>query len=511
MRGSRTWKRTLAGFLAAGLVIAACGDDDDDSAEETPASEAEQAVEDAATSVAEAESEAATTVEEEAAATESSVEEEMTEESTADSGAASGEELATEGEVEVAAGTVLNLDECPDDWSATTGVDGGEIRLGMTLPQSGQLAAFGAIGEGMDAYFQYLNENDPIADQEITLELRDDAYEAGRAVANVEEMIDTGDIFAFVHFIGTPINLAARPITDEACVPQLFNSSGFPLWGDPANFPWTVGNILNYVTEANIWCDAIVEEFGEGATVAALYMNNDFGTTYQNTLQQCEGIDLVEEQLHDQAAPDVSNEMTTLAASGADVFVAGTTAAFCPQAVGSVAATEWRPRFYMSYTCNQLASFFEPVKDAAGALAADGAGVRMTNSNKVCGDPAYDDDPAIIEIREILDEYGGVTCEDGSYSTGVYYAQIVESVLRAAAELPGGLNRVNLMSALWNLDATNDFLLGGGLALDGVNDAYLTEVAQVQEVVVDDGGSLGFEPVGEVIDMEGMGGSYEGG
>ncbi len=51
--------------------------------------------------------------------------------------------------------------------------------------------------------------------------------------------------------------------------------------------------------------------------------------------------------------------MTTLIATDADVFVAGTTAAFCPQTVGAVAGSEWRPRFFMSYTCNNLSSFFD--------------------------------------------------------------------------------------------------------------------------------------------------------
>mgnify|MGYP001824461007 FL=1 len=296
-------------------------------------------------------------------------------------------------------------------------------------------------------------------------------------------------------------------------MPQLFNSTGFPLWGDPANFPWTIGNILNYATETEIWCASIADELGEGATVAALIMNNDFGKTYQSSLQACADagqIEIVEEQLHDQAAPDITNEMTTLAASGADVFVAGTTAAFCPQSVATVAATEWRPVFYMSYTCNNLASFFAPVQDQAGLLAEEGSGVRMTNSNKVCGDPTYDDDPSIQLTVEVLDEYGGVTCADGSFSTGVLYGQLVEDVLRAAAERPGGLNRVNLMAAMWNWDTTNGNYLGGSLQTDGVNDAYVTEAAQVQEVVVTDG-SLTFNPVGEVVDLEGEGGSYEGG
>lgn len=504
MRASPTWKRAAAGFLALGLVIAACGDDDDDGGDSTEApAETEAAAEE---EEAPAETEAA---EEEMAEEEEAGEEEMAEEEES----APGEALALEGDVEVAAGTVLNLDECPDDFDPYIGVDGDEIRLGQSLPQSGALAAFGAIGEGMQMWFDYVNDNDPIDGKELVLVMKDDGYEAGRAVANVEEMLDTEDIFSFVHLIGTPINFAARPILDEACAPQLFNSTGFPFWGDPANFPWTVGNILNYVTETNIWCDAIVEEHGEGATVASLIMNNDFGKTYQQTLQQCASdgkIEIVGEELHDPAAPDVTNEMTTLIGTDAQVFIAGTTAAFCPQTVGAVAGSEWRPTFYMSYTCNNLASFFTPVQDLAGQLADEGSGVRMTNSNKICGDPAYADDPAVQEIETILDEYGGVTCADGSYSTGVYYGQMVTQLLKDTIDDYGELNRVNLMAALWNSSQSNDMLLGGQLQLDGVNDAYWTEAAQIQEVVVADG-NLTFNPVGEVIDMEGQGGSFEGG
>ena len=66
------------------------------------------------------------------------------------------------------------------------------------------------------------------------------------------------------------------------------------------------------------------------------------------------------------------------------------------------------------------------------------------------------------------------------------------------------------MAALWNSTQTNDMLLGGQLQLDGVNDAYWTEAAQIQEVVVADG-ALSFNPVSDVVDQEGQGGSFEGG
>ncbi|MFT4774202.1 MAG: branched-chain amino acid transport system substrate-binding protein [Ilumatobacter sp.] len=485
MRTSRI-QRSVAGIMAAGLIFAACGSDD-----ATPAATEAPAETEAPADEAPAETEA------------------PADEAPAETDAPA-EALALEGDVEVAAGTTLALGDCPDDWSATQGVDGDEIRIGQTLPQSGALAAFGAIGGGMQMYFDFINDTDPIEGKNLVLIAKDDGYEAGRAVANVEEMLDSDDVFALAHNIGTPINFAIRPITDEACVPQLFNSSGFPFWGDPANFPWTVGNILNYVTETEIWCTDVKANIGEDATVAALIMNNDFGKTYQQTLNEseaCAGLNVVSEQVHDPAGADVTNEMTTLAATDADVFLAGTTAKFCSQATAVLAASTWRPTTYMSYTCNNLASYFAPVQDAVVTLAADNAGPILANSNKICGDPAYADDPAVIEIERVLSEYGNVTCADGSYSTGYLYGEFLVGVLRSASELEGGLNRVNLMAAMWNADTSSDLLLGGTLKLDGVNDAYWTESAQLQQVSIVDG-ELAFVATGDLVDFEGQGGAY---
>ena len=134
---------------------------------------------------------------------------------------AAGEQTA--GQVTIAEGTVLDLDNCPDDWDPSEGVTDSQIRLGTSLPQSGQLAAFGTIATGMQYYFDYVNATKPINGKEIILIAKDDAYEAGRTVANVEEMLDTDNVLGFVGVIGTPNNFAIRPITDEACVPQLLN------------------------------------------------------------------------------------------------------------------------------------------------------------------------------------------------------------------------------------------------------------------------------------------------
>lgn len=428
-----------------------------------------------------------------------------------DSESGDGGDAPTEGVVELGAGTSVDLSECPDDWSSTQGVDGDEIRLGISLPQSGTLAAFGAIGDGMQAYFDYVNENDPIDGKDVVIVARDDAYEAGRTVANVEEMIETEDLFAFTYIIGSANNGAVRPVLGEACIPQLFNSTGLPAWGDPANYPWTIGGLLAYNTEASLWCQNAVEEFGEGVTVAGLFMNNDFGKAYQAGVEGCaeDGqIELVANEVHEQAAPDISNEMTNMISSDADVFIFGSTASFCPQAVGGVAASSWRPAFYMSNTCSNLASFFAPVQDAAALLAAEGSAVRMASNVKNFTDPTYADDETIVLGKEIL-EAAGLSAEAGSQSTGVLFAFVVEQTLRGALEL-GDLNRLTLMESAWNLDFENPYLLDGiSIVTDGVNDAYTTEGARIEQIVLD-GDALTFEPISDLISVEGDTGSFEG-
>ena len=86
----------------------------------------------------------------------------------------------------------------------------------------------------------------------------------------------------------------------------------------------------------------------------------------------------------------------------------------------------------------------------------------------------------------------------------------IEQLLRDAAALPGGLNRVNLMAATWNADFTNDNFIGGTYRTDGVNDAYFSEAAQIRAIVASPDGALTFEDVGEFVDLEGQGGSFGG-
>ena len=421
--------------------------------------------------------------------------------------AEAGAQSQAEGEVEVAAGTVIDVGDCPSDWSNSAGVTEEEIRIAISLPESGPLAALGQIDDGMRAYFGHVNETDPIAGRELVLLSADDAYDPARTLTNVEETLATEEVLAYTWIVGTPNNLAVRDLLDDSCVPQIFNSTGFPGWGNPQEYPWTVGGLLSYQTEARIWCNYIAEELGEGAAVAGLFINNDFGQAYRNEVEACaeEGvIDLVESVDHEPSAPDVTDDVTTLAASGAEAVVLGTSGSPCPQAMTAIDASNWDPLTFLANGCQSISTYFAPIDPA-------GDGVLVATTAKNPGSPQYDDDEAVQEAIQILQD-NDLDPYSGSSWSGIFFAHTVEKALRDAAEREGGLTRLNLMRTVWNLDQVNPILLDGITEqTDGVNDAYVLEAARIGQYQAPTGDEEtgSYEFVGDLIDLEGETGSFE--
>jgi branched-chain amino acid transport system substrate-binding protein len=411
--------------------------------------------------------------------------------------AAPGGEVDLTKPVELAPGTTLDLPNCPSDWDAKQGLTDTEITLFMSLPESGPVAALGTIDDGMRAFFEQM---EPIDGRKIVLKTADDAYDPARTLSNTKEALDTVKPFSMVYMIGTPNNLAIRDTLQENCMPQLFNSTGFPAWGDPKNYPWTIGGLLAYNTEANLWCNYIAEEIGAKTKVAGLFMDNEFGKTYKEGMEKCAAdgkIDLVKQVSHDPAAPDVTSQTTTLAASGADVIVLGTTGAACSQSMAALARAKQTK--ILSYTCQSIPAYFKPVDPA-------GANVLVATSGK---DSSDTEDPDVQKANKIL-QAKGLDPQKGSYFTGIIFGHTVEQTFRAASAMEGGLNRVNLMKAVWASNTTNPLgLEGSTYKTNGIEDAYLVEAARFAKYVppAAKGGTGKYEFVGDLINSEGTTGS----
>ena len=82
---------------------------------------------------------------------------------------------------------------------------------------------------------------------------------------------------------GTPTTATIRQYLNDNKVPQLFVSTGAAMFSDPEHFPWTMGIIPNYQTEAHIFAGHILATKPD-AKIAVLYQNDSFGKDYGLTI-----------------------------------------------------------------------------------------------------------------------------------------------------------------------------------------------------------------------------------
>ncbi len=138
------------------------------------------------------------------------------------------------------------------------GVTDTEIKLGQTMPYSGPASAYGTIGRVESAYFKRLNEKGGINGRKINLISLDDSYSPPKAVEQARKLVEEENVLAIFQPLGTPSNTAIQKYLNQKGVPQLFVSSGATKWGDPKNFPWTMGFQPDYHTEAVIYAKHIL-------------------------------------------------------------------------------------------------------------------------------------------------------------------------------------------------------------------------------------------------------------
>lgn len=406
------------------------------------------------------------------------------------------------GTLNVATGVDVNLDDCPSTWSDTGGITDDEIRIGMSVPRSGPLADVGGLADGAKAYFDHINKTKPIDGKKVVLDIRDDAYDPAKTKTNVQDMISSGKIFAFLYLVGTANNRAAQPLVEQACIPSVLTGTGeLALTAHPDRHPWTQDGILSYNSEASLWCDAIEQRWGKGTTVAALAMDNDFGNDYMDGLKKCaeDGvIKIATEQRHAPTAPGITNQLTTMEASKADVAILATTSSFCPQALSSLAASAWDPHVLLSATCSRVNSTFQPIDPA-------GAGTLVLLDRKDASDANYADDQAVKKAVQILKDADVMTT--GRPFDGVLQAMYLEYALRTAKEMEGGLTRTNLLKVMWNSDFKNPLAVEGiTYRTDGTKDPLLFDTARLATYKPPQGSGFGrFEFTGDVLSVNGAG------
>ncbi|MPY93941.1 MAG: ABC transporter substrate-binding protein [Acidimicrobiia bacterium] len=379
-------------------------------------------------------------------------------------------------------GFTIDLSACPSNWSNTQGLTDTEIKVGQSTAFSGTLADYGNMSRAMQVYLDYVNENGGVTDSEgktrtFNLIAKDDGYDPARGIPNVDELLDRDQTF-MIHNGGSAIVMRTYDKINERCVPHPLAWTGHPAWGDPVNHPWTTGALLSYFTEAILWGSYIEEHLPPGAKVAGLAMNNDFGAAYiagfESFLAQSDhDIEFVYETI-EPTAPDVKNEMTTLAAEDPDVFIAMTTGVTCTLAIQEAAQNglnESAELLWQPSVCKALSFVGEDVvgDSSDGWMIAGGGYIDINDSG-------FADHVAIKWARGLLEDAGIDPGSSGNLSAGFHFGWPLVEAFRIAGQLDGGLTRTNFILAWRAMDLESPFMLPGvRLTLNGNKDAYLVE------------------------------------
>jgi branched-chain amino acid transport system substrate-binding protein len=342
---------------------------------------------------------------------------------------------------------------------ATPGVTSTEIKIGSSVPLSGEAALAGNVARGIDAYFKYVNAKGGIFGRKIKFIYLDDGYDPGRAVNNTIRLVQQEQVFAVFSSLGTSNNLAVRKLLNDAKVPQLFVSSGATTFGrDYKKYPWTIGYIPPYSEEGAIYGTYVLKNVKK-PKIAVLYQDDDYGRDLLGGLQRGLGKKtgaIVAKVGYDPTSTDVQPQVTQLKASKANVFMIFAFGKFSLQAFNAVSRLGWKPQIFV----NDVSSASE-LMSIVPQNAANGSISIVFGKDPAA--PIWKRDKGIRLFQSILKQYGtdigSRDLLDGYYTAGMATAYTLVDALKKAGR---DLTRDGVMRAATHLNEKNNpFVLPG--------------------------------------------------
>jgi len=342
--------------------------------------------------------------------------------------------------------------------TADPGVTAKTILLGGTVPLSGEAAAFGSVGPGAKAYFDYVNSKGGVLGRKITYVYYDDAYNPVQTVQLTRKLVEQDKVFAIFNSVGTANNAAVQPYLNQRKVPQLFVADGAQAVSQPARYPWTMGFLQSYVGEGAVYGRHLAQT-RKTAKLAVLYENTALGADLTKGLERWiagKGPKVVAKESYEYTDADISSQVARLKASGADTFMLFATPKFAIQGFAAAARLGWKPQVYVSSIS------IEPGIMAIARLNAPELtkGAISVAFVKNPNDPIWAKDPAVKLYRTIMKRHHPRGKPSDVYHWyGMTVAWTMVETIRRAGKTP---TRASLLRSAQSLNLTgNPFLLPG--------------------------------------------------
>src|SRR3954464_11646731 len=237
-----------------------------------------------------------------------------------------------------------------------------EIKIGHTNPYSGPASAYGVIGKTIQAYWKSVNEAGGINGRKVNFITLDDGYNPSKTVELVRQLVEQDKVLCTFNTLGTPTNTAIHKYMNQKKVPMLFVATGASKWGDPKNFPWTMGYQPDYHTEAVIYAKHILSNVKD-ARIGVLMQNDDYGKDYWEGFKEGLGKEakrVVKHVTYEVTDPTVDSQVIQLKAADANVFFNIATPKFAAQAMRKVADLNWKPVQYLNNVSASVGTVMKP-------------------------------------------------------------------------------------------------------------------------------------------------------
>jgi branched-chain amino acid transport system substrate-binding protein len=250
-------------------------------------------------------------------------------------------------------------------------------------------------------------------------------------------------------------------------VPQLFVATGATKFGDPRNFPWTMGWQPNYQSEGRIYASYILQNFPNGK-IAVLFQNDDYGKDVQQGLKDGLGARaasmIVAEAPYEVSDPTVDSQIVRLKASGADIFINIATPRFAAQAIKKIAELGWTVTHILNNVSNSVGSVLRP----AGLEASQG--VISTFYIKDQSDPTWRDDAGMREWTAFMDQYFADGDKTSSFT--VYGYAVAQTLCHVLRECGADVTRQNVMHQAASMHAVPINVLLPGITMNTAADDF---------------------------------------
>jgi branched-chain amino acid transport system substrate-binding protein len=351
--------------------------------------------------------------------------------------------------VAVAAAALLALAACGRTDQPQTPTAQGDLVIGATFAQSGPLAAVGAVGKGVAAYFAKVNDSGGINGRKVKFTSYDDAYDPSRMTANARRAVEQDKAQIFLSFGGP--SLSVRPYLNQNKVLHVAFAGNTP-FSDVAQFPYTHAWWPDIAWESAITTKYVMDKV-PNPKVGVLSLNNDIVDSQAAGIKTGGGDPALVLKVPPNQQ-DNSSQVAQLQAAGVNVLMLSLGANQIVPTLKYMQQIGYHPEVFLYSTPAARTTTIEPLTPAAAT------GLHTTLWLVDPADPRWAGQPDIAAYKEDIAKYGGGADPNDALVLNGYAAAaaLVEVVKTAKTQDADGYN------ASWNAvkDLKVPGLLEGG-------------------------------------------------